>query len=68
MEGIEANTCRAEDRTNNNHLARPFALDIHEIPIKLPQEHTHLMWHVNSEYDAGHRWLRESMMQAALTN
>ncbi|MCF8476398.1 MAG: LysR family transcriptional regulator [Pseudolabrys sp.] len=51
-----------------NEISRDLEIDIHEVPIQLPQEHTYLMWHVNSEHDAGHRWLRESMMQAALSN
>ena len=49
-------------------ISQNFDLDIHEVPVKLPEQHMYLMWHVNSEHDAGHRWLRESMMQAALSS
>jgi DNA-binding transcriptional LysR family regulator len=45
-----------------------FALDIHEMPIELPEQFLYMMWHANSDLDAGHKWLRDSMMQAAQSN
>lgn len=45
-------------------VAANFELDIHELPFKMPEQHMYMMWHVNSEHDPGHRWLREAMMQA----
>jgi DNA-binding transcriptional LysR family regulator len=45
-------------------FAVPFGLDIHEVPIEMPDQHFYMMWHVNSEHDPGHRWLRESMFAA----
>jgi DNA-binding transcriptional LysR family regulator len=51
-----------------NEIAPNFNLDIHEVPIPLPEQHAYLMWHVGSERDPGHRWLRESMMQVIRTN
>lgn len=51
-------------------MAPAFNLDIHEVPIAMPEQHAYMMWHVNSEHDPGHRWLRESMLaplQAAMT-
>jgi len=45
-------------------MAPRFNLDIHEIPIAMPEQHVYMMWHVNSEHDPGHRWLRQSMMGA----
>jgi DNA-binding transcriptional LysR family regulator len=45
-----------------------FALDIHEMPIKMPEQFLYMMWHANSDLDPGHKWLRESMMQAVQTN
>lgn len=49
-------------------LSGNFALDIHEMPIAMPDQFTYMMWHGNSELDPGHRWLRESMLRAAQTN
>jgi DNA-binding transcriptional LysR family regulator len=45
-----------------------FALDIHEMPIEMPEQFLYMMWHANNELDPGHKWLRESMMQAAHSN
>ena len=49
-------------------IAPNFDLDIHELPIEVPEEHIYMTWHVNSEHDPGHRWLREAMLQAMQTN
>lgn len=51
-----------------NEIARNFDLDIHEVPMKLPEQHAYLMWHVSSERDPGHKWLRDSIMQAIQTD
>jgi DNA-binding transcriptional LysR family regulator len=42
-----------------------FALDIHELPIELPEHFMYMIWHANSELDPGHKWLRDSIMEAA---
>jgi DNA-binding transcriptional LysR family regulator len=49
-------------------LADNFALDIHELPIEMPEQFLYMMWHSNSELDPGNKWLRESIMQAMQTN
>lgn len=49
-------------------VAENFDLDIHELPIEMPEQHIYMLWHVNSEHDPGHKWLRETMLQAAQTN
>jgi DNA-binding transcriptional LysR family regulator len=49
-------------------VTRNFELDIHELPVEIPEQFTYMTWHANSELDPGHRWLRESMMRAAQTN
>ena len=51
-----------------NAIIGNFDLDIHEPPTELPEQHLYMTWHANSEHDPGHIWLRESMMQAVLTN
>lgn len=45
-------------------VAPAFDLDIHELPIAMAEQHAYMMWHVNSELDPGHRWLRETMLKA----
>lgn len=49
-------------------VAPQFDLDIHEPPITVPEQHMYMTWHVNSEHDPGHKWLREAMLQAMQTN
>jgi len=46
-------------------IAVNFALDVHELPIELPEQFLYMIWHANSELDPGHKWLRELMMEAA---
>jgi DNA-binding transcriptional LysR family regulator len=48
-------------------VAPLFELDIHEVPINMPDQHMYMTWHVNSEHDPGHRWLRETMLAAVAT-
>jgi DNA-binding transcriptional LysR family regulator len=45
-------------------LARSYNIAIHESPLKHSNMHCHLLWHEKSANDAGHRWLRESMLAA----
>jgi DNA-binding transcriptional LysR family regulator len=49
-------------------IADNFELDIHESPVEMPEQHIYMMWHVNSEEDAGHKWLRDTMLRSLLTN
>lgn len=51
-----------------NEIIGNFALDVHELPIQIPEQHLYMMWHTSNEHDPGHIWLRESMMRAMLTN
>ena len=46
-------------------MASNFALDIHELPIEMPEHHIYMTWHTNSDLDEGHKWLRNSIMEAA---
>lgn len=56
------NLCTAPER-----MWRPFAegLDIvaHEPPLDLPHFNVHMSWHERLEDDAGHRWLRRTLLQ-----
>jgi len=47
-----------------NEIADNFELDVHEVPFAMPEQYMFLLWHVNSEDDPGHKWLRESMLRA----
>jgi DNA-binding transcriptional LysR family regulator len=49
-------------------IAGNFALDIHELPIELPEQFMYMMWHADSELDPGHMWLRESILRAVRTD
>lgn len=51
-----------------HEIAGNYALDIHELPIELPEQFLYMVWHTNSELDPGHKWLRESMIDAAQSN
>lgn len=46
-------------------VAGNYALDVHELPVELPEQFLYMVWHTNSELDQGHKWFRESMMDAA---
>jgi DNA-binding transcriptional LysR family regulator len=45
-------------------LLGKFDLDVHEVPVAIPEQHIYMVWHVNNEHDPGHIWLRQTMMQA----
>ncbi len=48
----------------HREIAVNFAIDAHELPVKLPEQHCAMLWHVRNKSDAGHRWLRDSLMEA----
>jgi DNA-binding transcriptional LysR family regulator len=45
-------------------IAGNFDLVAHDIPVKLPQQHTSMIWHARNTADRGHIWLRENLMSA----
>ena len=51
-----------------SYCAQNFDLTVHDLPVRIAEQHIYMMWHINSEHDAGHKWLRDSMMQAMQTN
>jgi DNA-binding transcriptional LysR family regulator len=51
-----------------NDILNNYDVEIHELPAEIPEQHTYMMWHTNNDHDPGHRWLRESMIQAIRTN
>jgi DNA-binding transcriptional LysR family regulator len=51
-----------------SEVADNFDLDVHELPVEIPEQHIYMMWHPMNEHDPGHIWLRESMMRAMQTN
>ena len=69
LDSPEFRPCQLHAAPVRQQLIAPnFDLDIHELPIEVPEEHMYMTWHVNSEHDPGHRWLREAMLQAMQTN
>lgn len=49
-------------------VAANFDIDIHELPVPLPEQYMYMLWHVNAEHDPGHKWLRDSITRALQTN
>ncbi|MBR0956646.1 LysR family transcriptional regulator [Bradyrhizobium japonicum] len=49
-------------------IADNFQLDLHDLPMPLAEQYAYMLWHVNSENDPGHKWLRESIMQGLQSN
>jgi len=45
-------------------LARNFDIEIHDMPVKVPEHAIHMLWHQKSTSDQGHEWLRETMLAA----
>ena len=43
-------------------MAPVFNLDIHESPVRISEQHFHLIWHEKNNDDPGHKWLREVLM------
>jgi DNA-binding transcriptional LysR family regulator len=50
-----------------DEVGKNFALDVHEPPTPIPEQDVYLAWHINSEHDPGHLWLRETIMMAMQT-
>lgn len=46
-------------------VAQRYAIEIHESPLPFVDQHLYMMWHKRNDDDAGHRWLRESLLEAA---
>lgn len=40
-------------------------LEVRTLPLKAPTVHVDALWHRRAHADAGHRWLRQTVMQAA---
>jgi DNA-binding transcriptional LysR family regulator len=47
-----------------HRIARNFDIVIHEMPVMLPPQTVHMLWHARSTDDPGHHWLREAMLAA----
>lgn len=46
-------------------LAPRFDLSLHEPPLDIPGYTLHLCWHLRTEHDPAHRYLRERVLEAA---
>lgn len=49
-------------RRMGQFYADHFRLQSHEVPLRTPTFPVYLLWHRNSDEDAGHRWLRENWL------
>jgi len=47
------------------YVAGKFDFVIHELPVRLADQHLYMMWHTKMEGDPGHRWLRETLKSIA---
>ncbi|MBV9559569.1 MAG: hypothetical protein JOY90_03775 [Bradyrhizobium sp.] len=47
-----------------HRIARNFDIVIHEMPVMLPAQTVHMLWHARNTDDPGHHWLREAMLAA----
>jgi hypothetical protein len=47
------------------YVADKFDFAIHELPVRLADQHLYMMWHTKMEGDPGHRWLRETLKAIA---
>ena len=47
-------------------IAEQFPVRLLELPFEVQQTESHLYWHVSAEQDAGHRWLRELLLEIAV--
>lgn len=48
-------------------FAQQYPLQILECPVRLPRVRYAAYWHERSQNDAGHRWLRQAVLEAAKT-
>jgi DNA-binding transcriptional LysR family regulator len=47
------------------YCAQNFDLAIHDLPVRVAEQHMYMMWHSKMEGDAGHKWLRETLQATA---
>ncbi|WP_322517779.1 LysR family transcriptional regulator [Rhodopseudomonas palustris] len=45
-------------------MAPVFNLQIHESPVPISEQHFHMIWHERNTDDPGHKWLRDTMLEA----
>ncbi|HTT99207.1 MAG TPA: LysR family transcriptional regulator [Rhizomicrobium sp.] len=45
-------------------IAKNFDIVAHELPVKLPEQQSAIIWHVRASNDPGNKWLRESLAAA----
>jgi DNA-binding transcriptional LysR family regulator len=46
-------------------VATTYAIEIHESPVPIADQHLYLMWHERHTGDPGHKWLRDTLIDAA---
>jgi len=49
-------------------FSKPFALQVLELPVKLPPIPVFLIWHRSRERDPGHAWMREGIRRVMQTS
>jgi DNA-binding transcriptional LysR family regulator len=49
-------------------IRKNFAIEMHEFPIRIADQHLYMTWHARNAEDAGHTWLRDALMSAFRTS
>jgi DNA-binding transcriptional LysR family regulator len=47
------------------YCAQNFDLAVHDLPVRIAEQHMYMMWHAKLEGDPGHKWLRETLQAIA---
>jgi DNA-binding transcriptional LysR family regulator len=45
-----------------HYVAKPFDLVIHDLPVKISDQHLYMMWNTKLDADPAHKWLRELLL------
>jgi len=48
----------------HREIAKNFDVAAHDLPVKLPDQQSAIIWHTRHKNDAGNKWLRESLAAA----
>jgi DNA-binding transcriptional LysR family regulator len=48
-----------------NYCAQNFDLAVHDLPVRIAEQHMYMMWHTKMDGDPGHKWLRETLQATA---
>jgi DNA-binding transcriptional LysR family regulator len=44
------------------HAAEHYDIDIHDMPVRISDQHLYMMWNATQDADPAHKWLREHLL------